>query len=96
MTVISMFGYHLSAKHVDEGAALVEGTGAYTVPVAGYLDYEIIRDVKDPGDMMVNTHWESQGAASAVLDSYRHDDKIARAAALMGKDSLGFMGEVGR
>ena len=45
---------------------------------------------------MVNTHLESQGAASAVLDSYRRDDKIARAAALMGKDSLGFMGEVGR
>ena len=96
MTVKSMFDYRFSAEHVEEGFTLVQGMGADMIPLAGYLDYELVRDVKDPGHMMVNTHWESEEAAWAVLDRYRHDDKITRATALMGQESPGFVGEVGR
>ena len=96
MTVKSMFDYRFPAEHVAEGYTLVQGIGADMIPLAGYLDYEIVRDVKDPGHMMVNTHWESEKAAWAVLDVYRHDDKIQRATYLMGSESPGFVGEVGR
>ena len=96
MTVKSMFDYRFPAEHVDEGHKLVQGIGADMIPLAGYLDYEIVRDVKDPGHMMVNTLWESEKAAWAVLDRYRHDDKIKRATALMGSESPGFVGEVER
>ena len=46
--------------------------------------------------MMVNTHWKSEKAAWAVLDRYRHDNKIQRATHLMGSESPRFVGEVGR
>ena len=62
----------------------------------GYLDHEIVRNVKDMGHMMVDTHWESEEAAWAVLDRYGHDLKIKRATHLMGKESPGFVGKVGR
>ena len=96
MTVKSMFDYRFPAEHIDEGFLLVRGIGADMIPLSGYLDHEIVRDVKDPGHMMVNTHWESEEAAWAVLSRYRHDDKIKRATDLMGKESPGFVGEVGR
>lgn len=96
MTVKSMFDYRFPAEHVDEGFVLARGIGADMIPLAGYLDHEIVRDVNDPGHMMINTHWESEEAAWAVLDLYRHDDKIKRATDLMGQESPGFVGEVGR
>ena len=96
MTVKSMFDYRFPAEHVDEGYVLAQGIGADMIPLAGYLDHEIVRDVKDPGHMMINTRWESEEAAWAVLDRYRHSDKIKRATDLMGKESPGFVGEVGR
>ena len=96
MTVKSMFDYRFPAEHVDEGFVLAPGIGADMIPLAGYLDHEIVRDVNDPGHMMINTHWESEEAAWAVLDRYRHDDKIKRATDLMGQESPGFVGEVGR
>ena len=96
MTVKSMFEYRFPAEHVDEGITLTHGIGADMIPLAGYLDYEVIRDVKEPGHIMVNTLWESEEAAWAVLDRYRHSDKIKRATELMGSESPGFVGKVGR
>ena len=96
MPVKSMFDYRFAAKDVDEGHVLVQGMGTDMIPLAGYLDYEVVRDVKDPGHMMINTLWESEEAAWAVLDRYRHSDRIKRATALMGSESPGFVGEVGR
>ena len=46
--------------------------------------------------MMVNTHRESEQAAWAVLDRYRHHDKIQRATHLMRSGSPELVGEVGR
>ena len=56
MTVKSMFDYRFPAEYVAEGYTIAQGIGADMIPLAGYLDYEIVRDVKDPGHMMVNTH----------------------------------------
>lgn len=96
MTVKSMFTYRFSPEHIEEGSVLVHGMGTDMIPLKGYLDHEIVQDVKDPLHMMVNTHWESEEAAWAVLDHYRHDDKIKRATELMGKESPGFVGSIGR
>lgn len=96
MAVKSMFEFRFSAEDAEEGFTLVQGIGADMIPLAGYLDYEVVRDVKDPGHMMVNTLWESEAAAWAVLDQYRHSDKIKRTKELMGSESPGFVGEVGR
>ena len=91
-----MFDFKFPAQHVDEGVALVRAVGADMTAKAGYLGHEVILDVSDPGLAMVNTHWESQDAAMAVLDQYQHDDKIVQATKLIGTEPNGFVGEVGR
>ena len=96
MSVKSMFDFKFPAQHATEGVALAHGVGADMTSKAGYLDHEIISDVKDSGHVMVNTHWESEDAANAVLEPYQHDDKIKQATKLIGSAPTGFVGEVGR
>ena len=96
MTVKSMFDFKFPAQHAQEGVALARSIGVDMVPLAGYVGHEIVRDVKDPGHVMVNTHWASEQAAWAVLGHYQHDDKITRAKTLIGAEPTGFVGEVDR
>lgn len=91
-----MFDFKFPALHADEGVAIARSIGADMIAKAGYLDHEAIQDVQDTGHVMVNTHWESQEVAMAVLDPYQHDDKIKQATKLIGKEPSGFVGEVGR
>ena len=96
MTVKSMFDFKFPAEHATEGVALAHGVGADMTSKAGYLDHEVITDVKDSGHVMVSTHWESEDAANSTLNPYQHDDKIAQATKLIGSAPTGFVGEVGR
>ena len=96
MTVKSMFDFKFPAQHGAEGIALVRSVGADMTKKAGYLDHEIILDLSDSGHAMINTHWESQEAAMAVLNPYQHDDKIVQATKLIGAPPSGFVGEVER
>ncbi len=96
MSVKSMFDFKFPAQHAAEGVSLARSVGIDMTSKAGYLDHEIIRDVKDPGHVMVNTHFESEDAAMAVLNPYQHDDKIVQATKLIGSAPTGFVGEVGQ
>ena len=96
MSVKSMFDFKFPSQHATEGATLAHGVGTDMIAKAGYLDHEVISDVKDSGHFMVNTHWESEDAANAVLTPYQHDDKITQATKLIGSAPTGFIGEVGR
>lgn len=96
MTVKSMFDFRFPAQHAEEGVAIARSIGADMPPLAGYLDHEVVRDVKDAGHVMVNTHWETEEAAWAALGPYQHDDKVKQATKLIGSEPTGFVGEVGR
>ena len=96
MTVKSMFDFKFPSQHAAEGAKIAHGVGTDMITKAGYLDHEVISDVKDSGHFMVNTHWESEDAANGVLTPYQHDDKIVQATKLIGSAPTGFVGEVGR
>lgn len=89
-----MFEFRFPASARAEGVALAEATGHDMPPLAGYQGHEVIQDVKDPGHLMVNTQWESQAAADAVLTPYQHDAKIKRATELLGAAPSGFVGDV--
>ena len=90
-----MFDYKFPEAARAEGLTLCEGIGLDMVPLAGYLGYEVIQDVTDPGHLMVNTHWVSQEAANAVLSVYQHNAKITRATQLLGgTPSPGFVGAI--
>ena len=96
MSVKSMFDFKFPKQHAVEGVALARSIGADMPAKPGYLDHEVILDVSDPGHVMVNTHWESQVVAMAVLDPYQHDDKVVQAAKLIGTPPSGFVGNVER
>ena len=96
MTVKSMFDFKFPAPHATEGVAIAHAIGADMVSKDGYLDHEVILDVKDSGHVMVNTHWQSQEVAMAVLDPYQHGDNVKQATKLIGAPPTGFVGEVGR
>ena len=94
MSVKSMFDFKFSAATREEGLRLVTAVGHDMLPLDGYLDHEVIQDVKDPGHLMVNTHWSSREQADAVLGKYKDDPKIARATELLQGSPTGFVGEV--
>ena len=96
MSVKSIFEFKFPAQSAEEGVAVARSIGADMPALAGYLDHEIVTDVKDSGHVMVNTHWESADAAWAVLGPYQHDDKVKQATKLIGSEPTGFVGEVGR
>ena len=83
-----------SAYARTEGLTLAEAIGNDMPPLDGYLDHEVIQDVNDPGHLMVNTHWQSQAQAQAVLNHYQHDAKTTRATELLKASPVGFIGAV--
>lgn len=96
MPVKSMFEFKYPVPHAVEGIALARSIGANMTAKACYLDHEIIVDVSDSGHIMVNTHWDSQDAAEAALNSYQHNDKIGQVTKLIRAVPTGFVGAVER
>lgn len=94
MSVTSVFDFRFSPKAAEEGVALARGIGADMPATAGYLGYDVIRDLADDGHVVVITRWGLRSEAEAVLSSYVHDPKVARATELLGAAPVGFLGAV--
>ena len=94
MSVKSMFEFKFPAAAREEGVRLAESIGGDMTSKDGYLSYEVIQDVSDPGHVMVNTMWGSRQQADAVLSAYINDSKIKRATELIGAPPTGFVGDV--
>lgn len=94
MTVKSVFEFKFPKDAQDHGLILCRGIGHDMINKPGYLDHEVIQDVKDPGHLTVSTHWKSQEDSDAVLSVYQHDEKIKKASELIGGSPAGFVGSV--
>lgn len=94
MSVASVFEFRFSATTAEEGHQVATAIGADMSATAGYLDHEVIRDVADPGHVVVLTRWGAQADGEAVLSKYIHDPKIGRATELAGAAPRGFLGAV--
>ena len=94
ITVKSMFDFKFSAGSQEEGLRLAKAIGNDMPPLDGYIDHEIIQDVADSGHVMVNTRWNSNEQAQAVLVKYNNDVKIKRASDLIEGGPTGFVGQV--
>ena len=92
MSVKSMFDFKFPEAKQEEGLAISLGIGHDMTVLDGYVDHEVIQDVKDPGHLMVNTLWASQAQSDAVLSKYQSDPKIQQATALIGGSPSGFVG----
>ena len=94
MSVKSVFEFKFSAPTREEGLRLAEGIGNDMPPLKGYMGHEVIRDVADPGHVMVSTHWRTLREAEAILSKYQNDPKVKRATELLAAPPNGFIGDV--
>ena len=94
MNVKSMFEFKFSEATREEGLRLAEAIGHDMPSCDGYLEHEVIQDVKDAGHLMVNTRWGNRQQADAVLSVYINDPKIKRVTELLGAPPNGFVGGV--
>lgn len=94
MSAKSSFEFKFSEKDMEEGKKICVAIGQDMTTVEGYISHEVIQDYKDPGHFIVGTVYDTQEHGTSVLSRYQHDPKLARAKALMGKESPGFLGDI--
>ena len=94
MSVKSVFEFKFPKEAQEEGLRLCQAVGQDMRALDGYLGHDVLRDVKDPGHVMVTTHWKDQAASDGVLPVYQHDSKIKRATDLIGTAPVGFVADV--
>ena len=93
MAVESSFEFRFPAEAHEEGREIAARIGADMPALNGFVDYQVTRDVADPGHLVVVTGWDTQASAEAVLAAYAGDQKVSRATELMGAPPVGFVGE---
>ncbi|MFB7658171.1 MULTISPECIES: putative quinol monooxygenase [unclassified Streptomyces] len=94
MTVASVFDMHFSPESTEEGVGLALAIGADMPATAGCTGYDVIRDLADPGHVVIVTRWNTRSEGETVLSSYVQDSKISRVAELLGQAPTGFLGDV--
>ena len=94
MAVASVFEFRFSPDAIQEGVGVARAIGADMPATAGCTGYEVIGDLRDPGHVLVITRWNTRSEGEAVLNSYIHDPKVARATELLGHAPNGFLGEI--
>ena len=94
MAVASVFEFRFSPDAAHEGVEVARAIGGDMPATAGCAGYEVIRDLADPGHVLVVTRWDTRSEGEAVLSSYVRDPKVARATELLGHPPQGFLGEV--
>ena len=94
MSVKSIFEFHFPAASREEGFGLAKAIGNDMPPYEGYLDHEVIRDVKNLGHLQIVTRWGSREQADAVLAEYIKNPKIQQITELHSGPPSSFVGEV--
>ena len=94
MSVASVFEFRFSPETVQEGIEVAQAIGADMPATAGCTGYDVIRDLADPGHVLVITRWNTRSEGESVLSTYILDPKVARATELLGHAPNGFLGEL--
>jgi quinol monooxygenase YgiN len=94
VTVSSVFDMRFSTETAEEGFSLALAIGADMRATAGCTGYDVIRDLADPGHVVIATRWNARREGEAVLQTYPADPKIARVTELLGQVPTGFLGEI--
>ena len=58
----------------------------------GYVDHEIVRDLDDPGHLLVISHWASREAADTVKNRYRAHPNAVLANQLVSEPRVRWVG----
>ena len=94
MSVSSMFEFRFPAEQAEAGYEVAVSIGGDMPATAGYEGHDVIRDLTDPGHVLVITRWADKADGESVLGEYIHDPKIERATELAGGAPTGFLGSL--
>ena len=94
MSVSSMFEFKFPAEQAEAGYQVATAIGEDMTATAGYEGHDIVRDLTDPGHVLVITRWAARENGESVLGTYIDDPKIGQATELAGGAPTGFLGSL--
>ncbi|MGE0217310.1 putative quinol monooxygenase [Mycolicibacterium sp.] len=94
MPVSSVFDMRFPPDSAEEGYDLSLAIGADMIATTDCTGYDVIRDLADPGHVVIVTRWSTRSGGEDVLATYPADPKIGRVTELLGQVPTGFLGEL--
>lgn len=85
MAVFSIWEFHFPPERAEEGLEVTRAIWEDMPGFEGYLDHEIVRDLDEPGHLIVVSRWESREAADETLELYRDNPNALRANELVSE-----------
>lgn len=70
MSVYSVWEFHYPTENMERGLAVAEAIWADMPGYDGYVGHEIVRDLDEPGHLLVISRWSTREKADAVLADY--------------------------
>lgn len=70
MNVTVLWESHFAAAGAEGGLEVTRKIWQDMCQFPGYVDHEIVRDLDDPGHLLVISHWTSREAVETVKNRY--------------------------
>lgn len=93
MAILSIWESHFPPAAAAEGVAVTEAIWHDMPSYPGYLGHQLVRDLDDPGHLLVVSWWSSRERADQVLRDYAGHPNAVRANQLVDRPRARFVAE---
>lgn len=93
MAVYSIWEFRFPVNAAEDGLDITESIWSDMPAFEGYLDHELVRDLDDPGHLLVISRWSSRQHADDVLAEYAGHRNARRADQLVSEPRRRIIGE---
>jgi hypothetical protein len=93
MGIYSIWEFRFPARAAHEGLGVAEAIWNDMPGFDGYVGHELIRDLDDPGHLLVLSKWTTRQRADDSLVEYAGHPNARRAEQLVGEPRRRFVGE---
>jgi quinol monooxygenase YgiN len=91
MAIYSIWESFFPPEAATEGTEVSERIWQDMTSFDGYLGYELMQDLDDPGHLLVVSRWDSRERADQVLVEYRDHPNAVEADRLVGRPRRRFV-----
>jgi quinol monooxygenase YgiN len=92
MNVTVVWESRFSAAGAERGLEVTRKICQDMRQFSGYVDHEIVRDLDDPGHVLVISHWTSREAVETVKNRYAHHPNVVLANQLVAEPRRRWIG----
>jgi len=93
MSIYAVWEFRFPAETAQEGLGVAEDIWRDMLGFEGYLGHELVRDLDDPGHLLVLSRWTTRQRADDALDEYAGHPNARRAEQLVREPRGRFVGE---